>query len=85
MIGPNCVLVAFNHGMARDGEPMTSQPNLEAPITIGDDVWIGSNCTITAGVQVGTGAVIGANAVVTKDIPAFSIVGGVPARVIRSR
>lgn len=52
---------------------------------IGNDVWIGHGAIITAGVSVGNGAVIGANAVVTKDVPAYAIVGGVPAKLIRYR
>jgi phosphonate metabolism protein (transferase hexapeptide repeat family) len=52
---------------------------------IGHDVWIGHNATIMPGVTVGTGAVIGAGAVVTKDVPPYTIVGGVPARHIRRR
>ena len=54
-------------------------------IVIGNDVWIGYEAVILAGVTVGDGAVIGARAVVTKDVPPYAIVGGVPARVIRSR
>ena len=52
---------------------------------IGNDVWIGANCVITAGVRIGTGAVIAAGAVVTKDVEPNSIVGGVPAKIIRYR
>jgi virginiamycin A acetyltransferase len=54
-------------------------------IMIGNDVWIGYEAVILAGVTIGDGAVIGARAVVTKDVPPYAIVGGVPARVIRSR
>ena len=54
-------------------------------IVIGNDVWIGYEAGILAGVTIGDGAVIGARAVVTKDVPPYAIVGGVPARVIRSR
>ena len=54
-------------------------------IMIGNDVWIGYEAVILAGVTIGDGAVIGARAVVTKDVPPYDIVGGVPARVIRSR
>ncbi|MEK5040739.1 CatB-related O-acetyltransferase [Sporosarcina sp. FSL K6-3457] len=54
-------------------------------IKIGHDVWIGANAIILPGVEIGNGAVIGAGAVVTKDVPPFSIVGGVPAKVIKFR
>ena len=54
-------------------------------IVIGNDVWVGYEAVILAGVTIGDGAVIGARAVVTKDVPPYAIVGGVPARVIRSR
>uniref|UniRef100_UPI0024918285 sulfotransferase domain-containing protein n=1 Tax=Litoreibacter halocynthiae TaxID=1242689 RepID=UPI0024918285 len=53
--------------------------------TIGNDVWIGNGVKVTAGVTIGDGAVIGANAVVTKDVPPYAIVGGVPAKLIRYR
>lgn len=52
---------------------------------IGNDVWIGSHATILSGVQVGNGAVIAAGAVVTKDVPAYAVVGGVPAKVLKYR
>lgn len=52
---------------------------------VGNDVWIGSNAVILRGVSVGTGAVVGAGAIVTKDVPDFAIVVGVPARLIRFR
>lgn len=55
------------------------------PITIGSDVWLGTNCFIMGGVNIGHGAVVAAKAVVTKDIPPFAIVGGIPAKVIKYR
>ncbi|MFA5077646.1 MAG: CatB-related O-acetyltransferase [Candidatus Micrarchaeia archaeon] len=63
--------------------------NLDAfskgPVTIGNDVWIGTNAIILSDVRIGDGAVVGAGAVVTKDVPPYAIVGGVPANVIRFR
>lgn len=54
-------------------------------VVIGNDVWIGQNAVLLAGITVGNGAVIAAGAVVTKDVPAYTIVGGVPAKLIRNR
>ncbi|MGR3495016.1 DapH/DapD/GlmU-related protein [Citreimonas sp.] len=54
-------------------------------VTIGHDVWIGHGVTITAGVTIGTGAVVGAGAVVTRDVPPYTVVGGVPARILKRR
>ena len=54
-------------------------------ITIGDDVWIGYGCTILSGVKIGQGAVLGSGSVVTKDVPPYAIVGGVPAKVLKYR
>lgn len=55
------------------------------PIKIGHDVWIGARVTILDGITIGNGAIIAAGAVVTKDVPSYAIVGGVPARIIRYR
>lgn len=55
-----------------------------APIVVGDDVWIGAGAIVTAGVTIGEGAVVAAGAVVTQSVPAFTLVGGVPAKVIRA-
>jgi acetyltransferase-like isoleucine patch superfamily enzyme len=85
MIGPNVVIVAFNHGYSRIDIPMKNQPNEEEVINIGHDVWIGANVTIGKGVSIGQGSIIGSNSFVNKDVPAYSIAGGVPARIIGSR
>lgn len=66
---------------------LASKPAFEEVrlITVGDDVWIGAGAIIVDGVRIETGAIIGAGAVVTRDVPAYSVVGGIPARKIRDR
>jgi acetyltransferase-like isoleucine patch superfamily enzyme len=83
-IGAHSSLLAFNHGTA-PGQPIFRQPHTSLGITIGDDVWIGSNVTVLDGVTIGPHSIIGAGAVVTKDVPANTIAAGNPARVLRSR
>lgn len=83
-IAARCTLYAFNHGMAAD-RPVHQQPVTSRGIRIGRDVWVGANAGIVDGVTIGDGAVVGMGAVVTRDVPAGSIVGGAPARVIGSR
>lgn len=85
MMGPRVNLMAENHNFARTDVPMKEQGVTREFIRIEDDVWIGVNATILAGVTVGRGAIIAAGAVVTKDVPPYAIVGGVPARVLRER
>jgi acetyltransferase-like isoleucine patch superfamily enzyme len=65
--------------------PIRDQGVTNKGIVIDDDVWVGSNVTFLDGVHVGTGCVIGAGAVVTKDLPPYSVAAGVPARVIDNR
>ena len=64
---------------------MGRQGTVVKEVSIGDDVWIGMRSIIMPGVRIGNGVVIGAGAVVTKNVPDFAIVGGVPARIIRYR
>lgn len=80
LIGHCVVLATLNH----DHESSKRQNLHHAPIRIGNGVWIGANVTITAGVTIGDNAIIAAGAVVTKDVPADMIAGGVPARIIKS-
>jgi acetyltransferase-like isoleucine patch superfamily enzyme len=85
MVAPNVVIVAFNHGFEKLDTPMVKQKNTESTIIIEDDVWIASNCTIGKGVTIGKGTIIAANSFVNRDIPPYSIAGGVPAKIIKTR
>jgi acetyltransferase-like isoleucine patch superfamily enzyme len=83
-IGAHTSILGFNHSMQPD-RPVHEQPVTTVGITVGDDVWIGSNVVIVDGVTVGAHSVIGAGAVVTKDVPPWSVMGGNPARRLRDR
>lgn len=83
-IGPKAVIWGRDHGMEL-GSPMRAQPHLSKPIRIGDDVWIGAGVIILKGVSIGDGAVVAAGAVVTRDVEAYAVVAGNPARKIKSR
>ena len=85
MVGPNVVIDTSRHNHDRLDLPMKEQGLSYEPITVGDDVWIGSNAVITCGVTIGRGSIVGAGAVVTRDVEEFSIVGGVPAKPIHER
>lgn len=76
MIGPGTILHATTH------DTRTKSP-IDMDISIGDDVWIAANCTVTAGVTIGCNSVVAAGAVVVKDIPDNVIVGGVPAKILK--
>jgi acetyltransferase-like isoleucine patch superfamily enzyme len=72
------------HGIVGDDRAGDFAP-YNPPIAVGNDVWLGYNAVITPGVTIGDGAIVGAGAVVTKDVPPYAIVAGVPARIIRYR
>lgn len=78
-IGPKVNLITINH----DPNPENRSATYGRPITIEDKVWIGINATILPGVRIGYGAIVGAGSVVTKDVPAMTIVAGNPARIIK--
>jgi acetyltransferase-like isoleucine patch superfamily enzyme len=90
-IGRECViadrvmLIDFDHGMVEVDRPIRHQGIYKRDVRVGNNVWIGYAACILRGVTVGDNAVIGTGAVVTKDVPANAIVGGVPARIIRMR
>ena len=82
------VTVADNSHGTTSFEDLCKEPHLRAVVSkgevvIGKNVWIGDKATILPNVHIGDGAVVGANAVVTKDVPPYSVVGGIPAKVIR--
>ena len=86
MMGPDVVIVGNNHRFDNRDIPMRLQGVTESPpVHIEDDVWIGARAIILPGIRIGKGAIIAAGAVITKDMPAYSICGGNPARVIRFR
>ncbi len=84
LIAPGVFITDHNHSLAPD-RPMFEQTCAAAPVTIGDDVWVGANCVILPGVTIGHGAVVAAGAVVNREVPDRAIVGGVPARIIGRR
>lgn len=95
IIGPVCIgshvnlaqgitVTALNHNFTDADKRIDEQGITTKPVVIGDDVWIGANAVILPGVAIGSHAVVAAGAVVTKDVPSRTLVGGVPAKVIRS-
>lgn len=85
MIAPHVQFHGGNHGFKRTDIPMKLQECTSKGIITEDDVWIGAGAIITDGVRIGEGAIVGAGAVVTKDVPPYSIVGGIPAKIIKYR
>jgi acetyltransferase-like isoleucine patch superfamily enzyme len=90
-IGEQCVIadramfIDFDHGVTEVERPIRVQGIYKRDTIVGSNVWIGYGACILRGVRVGDNSVVGTNAVVTKDVPANSVVGGVPAKVLRTR
>jgi maltose O-acetyltransferase len=85
LIGPNVNIPGANHDIADAKRSIHETQSIIKGTVIEDDVWIGGNCSILDGVTIQKGAVVGAGSVVTKDVPAYAIVAGVPAKIIKFR
>lgn len=85
LIAMHCRILSSNHAMPAQSQLIRWQPDVLLPTTIGSDVWLGAGVTVLGGVKIGDGCVVGAGAVVTKDLPPYSIAVGVPAQVIGTR
>jgi acetyltransferase-like isoleucine patch superfamily enzyme len=90
-IGEECVIadramfIDFDHGIVEVERPIRKQGIYKRDVEVGNNVWIGYGACVLRGVSVGDNSVIGTNSVVTKDVPANAVVGGIPARIIRMR
>lgn len=85
LFGPNVFVIATNYSFDDRTTPVMRQPRIERDVRIGNDVWIGAGVTVLAGVTIGDGCVIAASSVVTRDMPAWSIAAGTPAKPIGTR
>jgi len=86
MMGPDVMILTKNHCFDRLDIPMALQgTTLAAPVMIKNDVWIGARSIILPGITIETGAIIASGSIVTKNVPAYAVVGGNPARVIKFR
>jgi len=85
MISQGVSILTTEHDYMQKGQPMRNAPMILKPVAIGNDVWIGAHSVTTAGVTIGDGAVVGAGAVVTRDVVAGTVCGGIPAETIRTR
>lgn len=86
LIAPNVTILSRMHEHVSTGLPIVKQGyKKQEPVTIGNDVWLGRNVIVMPGVKINDGAIVAAGAVVTKDVASFTVVGGVPAKFIKSR
>jgi acetyltransferase-like isoleucine patch superfamily enzyme len=85
MFGPYSMVHTANHRYDDRSRPVTEQGWIEEPVDVGPRVWIGMAACVLPGVQIGEGAIVGAGAVVTDDVEPYVVVGGVPAKPIKTR
>jgi acetyltransferase-like isoleucine patch superfamily enzyme len=89
MFGPNVTIIGGDHNTSEIGKFMSEvtqkRPEDDQDVVIDDDVWVGTRAIILRGVTIRRGAIVAAGAVVTKDVPPYAIVAGVPAKIIRFR
>jgi carbonic anhydrase/acetyltransferase-like protein (isoleucine patch superfamily) len=86
LISQFCSLIAANHGIARNVRIRDQATESKSgALVLADDVWLGAGCAVLPGIHIGTGAVIAANSVVTKDVPAYEVWGGIPATRLSQR
>ena len=85
MLATQCVIVSANHNFSDINEPIAKQGETKEKIVIEDDCWLGAGVKVLAGVTIHKGSVIGAGSVITHDVPPYSVVVGVPGKVIKSR
>ena len=85
LIGFESIIITSTHESADVTVPIRDQGLFEAPVVIGNDVWLGCRVIVMPGVTIGDHAIVAAGSVVTKDVPAYGVVGGVPARAIKDR
>lgn len=85
LIGYESIIMTVMHRFEDPNTPIRLQGSLKEPVVIGNDVWLGARVIVLPGVTIGDGAVVAAGAVVTRDVPPFSVAAGMPAKVIKSR
>jgi len=85
IMGPEVVILTLGHYYNDINTPINQQGYFATKVIIEDDVWIGTRVIILPGVKIGKGSIVGAGAVITKDVPPYTVVGGVPAKIIKRR
>lgn len=85
LLGYRVQVLSANHAIPEGRGRIFGSGHTYAQVSIGNDVWVGANSIILPGVNIGEGAVVAAGSVVTKDVPDFAIVGGIPAKIIKNR